>query len=354
MNTLKKPVVVFADPDQKYIRMLIKRFLEAFDDLFELNVFTDKECYDDFFSYPKTIDVLVVNSGWYTEELQKQYIERIFILEENNMEIQESPDYIKTVYKYTNAKTIFNKIVAESELRNLNQISKSKDTEIVMVFSASGGTGKTVVAQGISACIAKEYKKVLYINAEELNTFQYFMNTKGNIPMDFYKEIAVEDDSLYRRLKPAIRTEVFDYLPGLGTTLASIGSSISMYERLVKLAQRSKEYDVIVVDTDSVLNRDKMSFIDLADKVIIVVNQNEKSVFAAEMLLNNINCNNKEKYYFICNDYKEAEKNFLDEKECKTAFSVGEYVQHIDNISEADIEMFSENKDFRRIVYLIS
>lgn len=351
---MKKPIVVFADPDQKYTRMLIIRFLEAFDGLIELDAFTDKKCYDEFFSYPKTVDVLVVNSKWYTEELQKQHTERIFILEEDATEVRELPDYIKSVYKYTNTGTIFNKIIAESELRNLAQISKSKDTEIVLVFSASGGTGKTVVAQGISACIAKEYKKVLYINAEELNSFQYFMNTKRNIPPEFYKEIVIEDDNLYRRVKPAIRTEVFDYLPGLGITLASIGSSISMYEKLVKLARNSKEYDVIVLDTDSVPDRDKLSFIDLADKVIIVVNQNKKSVFATEMLLNNINCNNKEKYYFICNDYKEEEKNFLDAGDYKAVFPIGEYVQHINDISEADIRTLSENKDFKRIVYLIS
>ena len=47
---MKKPVVVLADTDIKIITPLELRFLEEYDDKIDLQVITDREYFDEYFS----------------------------------------------------------------------------------------------------------------------------------------------------------------------------------------------------------------------------------------------------------------------------------------------------------------
>lgn len=50
---MKKPVVVLADTDVKIIAPIEIKFLEEYDDKIDLQVITDKEYFDEYFSSPK-------------------------------------------------------------------------------------------------------------------------------------------------------------------------------------------------------------------------------------------------------------------------------------------------------------
>ena len=152
------------------------------------------------------------------------------------------------IFKYTSIKEVFNEIVGRSGLHS-DSTDKS-EPKILMVYSAGGGDGKTTVALGISACLAKNYKKVLYINAARLQSFQRLLENETPIfGYDIYNRLAQSDTRIYQDIKHVLRSEGFSYLPPFRSALISLGLRYSVFYDIAVSARDSRDYDYIVVDT---------------------------------------------------------------------------------------------------------
>ena len=135
--------------------------------------------------------------------------------------------------------------------------------------------------------------------------------------------------------------------------LSSLNLDATVFIELIKSAKTTKQYDAIIVDTDSVFNKKTADLITMADKVIITLNQTRHSVYATNMLLKNISCNDNEKYYFVCNDFDEDNPNALTMEEYKPNFMVNEYIKHFDKFDEKNLDDIAKESDIQKIAYLI-
>jgi len=201
-----------------------------------------------------------------------------------------------------------------------------------MFYSASGGVGKSTLALGVSDALVKSFNKVLYINAQRINSFQYMLSNQSAIPNSAISEFMDVSGNLYGRIKHILRNERFDYLPPFSMALSSIGLEYSTYYEIIKSAKASKNYDVIVVDTDVTFDKEKADLITLADKVFIITEQTRKSVFATNTILKNISCNDSSKYFFICNKFDDKTNNFLSSSEFEQRFIINEYIKYDSNM----------------------
>ena len=105
----------------------------------------------------------------------------------------------------------------------------NQETQVILFYSASGGTGKTTAAIGVSASLAKNYKKVLYINAARLQIFQHMLENYSAITAaDVYAKLASASDEIYPEIRHVIRRELFSYLPPFKAALMSLGLSYSV------------------------------------------------------------------------------------------------------------------------------
>ena len=109
-----------------------------------------------------------------------------------------------------------------------------------MVTSAAGGVGKTTVAMGVAACLAQNYKRVLYINAARLQNFQYALDNSSPITSpDVYANLLNAQDNAYNDIQHIIRKEKFSYLPAFKAALMSLGLDFSIYSKLALSAKGS-------------------------------------------------------------------------------------------------------------------
>lgn len=330
---MAKIKVILADLDEKYLAPIEMKFLEELDDEIELEIITQESYFDEYFSQPRSADILVVDEELYSTSLQRHNISNLFVLVEH-VEEGGTEDLLATrLFKYTSIKEIYNQIIAASGSALSSSSMKSKETKVILFTSASGGTGKTTLALGVAACLAKSFKKVLYINIEGINSFQHMLSNGAAVPSSAYPEFKKLNSDLYNRVRHVIRNEKFDYLPPFGAALSSLGIQYGMYKELIQSAKLSKEYDVIIVDTDAIFNETKAEFIMQADKVVMVMNQTKASVFATNMLTKNINCNDPDKFYFVCNKYEGEKENYIINGDVKLSVVVAEY---IGNISECE------------------
>lgn len=346
-----KQKIILADTDSNYLASLEMKFIEELKDSdSDLEVITDELYFREYFSQARQADVLAVSEELYSSDLQRHNINNIFVLVERIEDDIQATDVTK-IYKYTSTKEIYNKIIGS--IREPGREKPVNETIVALLYSPIGGVGKTVLSLGISACLAQGIKKVLYINAERMNTFQYYLMNNAPIKNDVLSELTIDEKSLFNKIKHILRNEGFDYIPPFGAALSSLNIDFNIYYKIIRELRYMKEYDVIVVDTDSIFDNEKAMLLTIADKVFMVTDQSAKAVFSMNTLMKNMNCNDKDKYYFICNKFDETQENvIMDETKC--SFMVNEYVKYFKDNSDITIEKLMNNFDIQKISYLLS
>lgn len=327
----KKPRIVVVDTDINYIFALETKFVEEFFGKVDIEIITDANYYRSLFESPQNIDIMIVCEKMYDTNLLKHNIENIFVMTEQDGDSYTAQLSANLMYKYTNIKEIFNKIVGISadslKLEKIEQESK-----LVMFYSANGGTGKTSIALAISEALSKNYKKVLYINASYLQSFaSHFKEMTPILSRELYTNFPLDSQDLYSELKAQIKKEQFSYLPPFKAAIISLDIDFSVYAKLAESAKKSDEYDYIILDVDSGFDDEKAKLMELCDKVIIVSEQSAASVYATNLLVSNISKVNTDKFSFICNKYSKEKEKDLILSNIKMKYEVSENLEFISN-----------------------
>lgn len=340
---MARPRIILADTDENYIMSIQLKFIEEFYEKVDLEIITDSGYFEQLFLTPQRVDILVVSESLYEGNVQKHNIGKIFLMTEENEEEDTADLNLDRIFKYTSIKEIFNKIINKSA--NILQIAAAKknDPQIILVYSPVGGVGKTTVALGICNSLKRNYKKVLYLDAEHFHTFQHLLvNDTPIASHEIYAKMARNGDDLYQEIGHTVRTENFSYLPPLKAPLMSLGISMDIYRNIANGAKRSLDYDYIVMDTDSVLDEEKSRLMVMADKVAIITKQSRASVYAVVRFLENINGVNDDKYSFICNDFNKEEENMLISPDMRVNFNINLYIEHFGDAEKSKLEHYCD------------
>lgn len=351
---MAKPRIMIADTNVDYIIPLQYKFVSEFFDKIDLEIITDEEYFEELFSAPQKIDVLIISEDLYSTNIKKHNVANTFLMMEQYDDDATGDLSVNKIFKYTSIKEIFNEIISKSA-SDLNVEAEGKqEPQIILVYSAKGGTGKTTVALGMSACLTQNYKKVLYINASHLQSFQYMMKNNSPITVsDVYTRLAKGTENLYGDIKHVIRKEIFNYLPPFKASLMSVGIDYSVYEKIALAAKKSYDYDFIVIDADSEFDENKAMLLNIADKVMIVVDQTLAAVHATNALVSNINGTNNDKYIFICNKFDKDAENALISPNVSLKFSVSDYIENFADYDKMNYEEISRDSGIQKVTFLI-
>lgn len=351
---MAKPRVIIADEDANYIVPLQFKFVTEFFEKIDLEIISSREYFEEHFSKSQSAEILIVSEELYDSSLQRHNISNFFVMSESQDEGQTGELNVNRLFKYSSVKEIFNEIIGKSGDVLKSNNAQKQETQVIMVYSASGGTGKTTIAMGIAASLTKNYKKVLYVNAAQLQCFQHMLeNTTAITTTDVYARLATGAGNIYEQIKHVIRKEVFYYLPPFKTALMSLGVQYSVYEKIISSAKASGEYDFIIVDTDVTFDEDKATLLNMADKVLVVLKQGLASVIATNILVSNINGISAEKYIFICNDFDEEKDNSLISPRVMLKFSITDYVNHFKYYEHMKPEDLSKESSIQRAAFLV-
>ncbi len=351
---MAKPRIIIADTDVSYVIPLQLMFVEEFFQKVGIEIITDKAYFQQLFAAPQKADILIVSEELYDSSLQRHNIGYLFLMTEQYEDDQTGELNVNRIFKYTSIKEILNEITGKSA--DVLKISGNtqKETQIILVYSACGGAGKTTTALGISASLTKNYKRVLYINAGRLQSFQHVLDNQSAITdSEVYSRLASVSGNAYNVVKHVIRQELFYYLPPFKAALMSLGLQYSIYEKIALGAKNSADYDYIVIDADTAFDEEKAKLIDIADKVILVTKQNSASVFATNVLVSNINGSRSEKYVFVCNDFDRERDNALISPNMAMKFSVSDYIEHLEHYDQLKPADLSKNSSIQRTAFLV-
>lgn len=345
-----KPRVIIADTDESYIAPLQLKFAKEFHDKIDLEIITQHEYFSNLFSRPQKVQILVISRELYDSAMLHHSIDHIFLMQEQYDEVTEEDPRVTRLFKYSSIKEIFNEIVGKSAEVFHVSTTKKKETQIVMVTSVAGGVGTTTVAMGIAASLVQNYKKVLYINASGLQTFQYRLKNPSVLSMqEVYASLSNPQGFTYEDIGYVIRKETFSYFPAFKAALISLGLDAAVYRRIAIAAKASSEYDFIIIDAESTFDEEKINLIDMTDKIVMVIDQSVKSVVATNLFLANINGVDFERYIFVCNRFRSDTYNALVTQNSHLRFRVNEYIDEF--AEEPECEELSKKVGIKKIAF---
>lgn len=341
--------IVIVDDDLSYSLPLQGRFLYDYFDFVEVEIITEKDYFDEFLTQLHKIDALIISEKFYKEDLNQYEIAHIFVLtEEQNMDLPET-NQIHFMYKYTNLKGIYSQIVGICQMSSLNQ-KKKVETQMIVVTSAVGGVGKTTIALGMAKALGDMHKRVLYIEASDIQSFQYYLDNKEPIiRQDIYTKMASPSRTIYQEIKSEIREQGFSYLPPLRAAPMSFGISYDIFGMIGKSAKESGEYDYVIVDADVRFGEQKAKLLKACDRVLFVTDETRKARYSLKQLLMNIGNVHSNKYVYVCNKYD----SHNEEDDTDIAIHIDEYVGILNPAEREILTKLAKNVGIRKVVFLL-
>ena len=344
--------VIIAEKDYDYIVPIQQKLIELFDEGLSLEVITERGYFEILFSSPQIVDILILSEEFYDSEVfKRQMVRKMILLTEKKEGLLEEPDFVSVVYKYSNLKEIFNAILGSKEETLQENFAKKRETQVILLTSAQGAAGKTNFAFGLCNGLKKNQKKVLYLDAQPLQSFQYHLENVAPITkLQVYEKLLLSDTDIYEELKAYIEEGEFSYLLPFKASLMSLGLEFSVFFKFIEGAKNSGDYDYIVVDSDSSFGEEKLALMDLADRVVFLSRQDQTAAKRICSLMRNINEIHSGKYILICNDFFKEKENCFLKLSGENPLAVSEYIEHIMN--EEEKEPIWKRAAFQKAAYL--
>lgn len=98
---MTKPKVIIADEDVNYIIPLQFKFVSDFFNKIELEIISDRNYFEEFFSRPQNAEILIVSDELYDSSLQRHNIANIFVMMEQFEEGDTGDLNVNRLFKYT-------------------------------------------------------------------------------------------------------------------------------------------------------------------------------------------------------------------------------------------------------------
>lgn len=299
---MPKPLVVLADSDAGYLESLEVRLFEDLGDRVELESITQAGYLKKFLEKPHDIEVLVISEDWLELGIDRQNAGSVIVLTEEEDGDRTSGLGSDYLYKYSSIALVYGKLVSTSpRLRPDEAGGRAKQ---LLFYSPQGGSGKTTCALGVAACLRERYKRVLYVDAENLQTFGALLKSAPDAPAPMIRALQQTTGNVFGNLREFIQSDLFDYLPPVRSSLATCGVDLDVYRRFAAAACESGEYDYVVVDTDSTLDAPKLSFFASAQVVAIPLIDDNQVASKLGRLLTSIDGADRERYRFFWNRYQ--------------------------------------------------
>ena len=178
---VKKRIIIVVK-DEQYAFTLLHQFMQMFRDEIDIEMISNKEYFSAFFDKPQKADILLVSEEFYRIEIAKHCINHVFVMTEKKSTFISENNEAEQIYKYSNLMEIFSTITASCVELFSDQTQTSKGTKTILIYSACGGAGKTTIALGLAVSLSRFHKRVLYLDAEYIQSFQFLLGHQEIIP----------------------------------------------------------------------------------------------------------------------------------------------------------------------------
>lgn len=339
-----KKNIVFVSFDDEYIAAIEYKLARLIEEKANIEFISEQSVFKRLMSMPKKIDVLILPLGVSIEHPEAFSKTKIYYLTEEEAENQ-NPAYI---YKYYSVKSVVEKIDLSLIADNSN--AGAKGTKVVGVFSASGGTGKTLTALSLAYRLKQKGKRVMYVSTVPHQDFSYYMDYGDVLGTAFCYQCSINIKNALKIIQNEIRSEEFDFLPPFKNLPVSYQMKFSTYAQIITYIKDKNLYDYVIVELSSDLQPDKFVFLKACDRTVLVTTQDKIAVAKLETFLANM-LDFNQNIVLLCNRYKRSQADYLSGRESLRSYEFSEYIEEYPE--PLDLDMIKNSQLFDRTTICI-
>ena len=332
---MKKLRLVLFDPDMEYIE-LFTNYIRSSEHAarFDVKSFSQEERFQQYLDSGEQTEILLLATDDFQLSKEYTHLETILHL------VEEAPEEAteKSLFKYQPLGQLITQVISFHYERHgkkeKKKMQSSGETQIISVYSASGGTGKTTTAFHLANEMKQNGLEVFYLNLELINTNPFLFNVEdqsSSSPLLYY--LKSNKDQLSSKLEDMIVVDndtsipFFYFLPSAEEMIDLTEQEIQLLiEQLIKL----ETYDYIVVDLDSSINSTVLTALKKSDHVLWLLSNDMYSFHKTSYLLEELHgfLNDgafSERVTLVLNRYTGA----VDPKLADTSLDIDSYLPYI-------------------------
>ncbi|NHN30717.1 AAA family ATPase [Paenibacillus agricola] len=245
---------------------------------FMLAVFTNKEQGFAYVEQTKEPYILLVHEGFLPlpEQVFQQRSGCLIILSDTftAADIVEYP----VLCKYQPLNQLLSHMISHfNEYTSSSKLKGNRSAAVISVYSAVGGSGKTLTAVHLARELFHQGARVFYLNLEQLPSRSWIEG--GSKPEETYfsrilyygkadVQLQTAKVELYKRRHPLMG---FDYFPGMVEPAEMEEMTAKDTESLIRSILATGVYDKVVIDLDSTVQPRTLAALRLSDQVMWLV-----------------------------------------------------------------------------------
>lgn len=270
------------DKEQSYLERISTSLGHKYNDKLEIYCFTDmqkavenviKNNIDVFFasfSYEIDTSVLPERCGF------------AYLVDTKDVDLYNGE---RAVCKFQKLENIHNYIIDIYTDKNDIKLSTpimSSDMPVYVFTSAVGGCGTSVAASAFSISLAKEGKKVIYLNLEKFGNTSFYFDGEGQYDLrDILIAIKSGKSNISMKLESMVKKDKtnvsFISSPQKSLDIATL--TAADIKSLIELFKTSGAFDCVVIDIDFEVSDKITSLFNLSHAVILVSDASEKATY---------------------------------------------------------------------------
>ncbi len=270
---MKKLRLVLFDLDIEYIELFANYIRTSeYATRFDVKLFSRYESLQQYLESDEHTDILLLSTEDLQLEPEMEGVETLLYLVNDAAEELSKNE----LFKYQPLSHVISQVLSLHYEHDGKKPSKGKShsgsSNVISVFSASGGTGKTTTAFHLANQMKGNGLAVFYLNLELINSSTLFFDVEhlsSSSPLLYYLKSNAEE--LQSKMKELMVVDqntgipFFYFMPSAEEMLDLSEQEIELLlDNLIKL----EDYDYIIVDLESTINSISLTTLKKSDQVI--------------------------------------------------------------------------------------
>lgn len=310
---MEKYNLFIAENDERYVTNLMYYISEKYSNKFNTTCFTDYTVLDEHINKNDKVDIILINPDLLSENKSKYNNKTVILLTDD---VDRYKEY-SCIKKYQSAEKICSDLIKIYENKVKEQVeNKSKEnTSIFTFFSPLGGIGTSTLAISTAYSLAKNNKRVLYLNLENIQSTNIFIREFSKSKYDFVDlTIAIKNrstniiDILAQGINKFNDTKLY-YFNSIESILDIEELTSEDIKILVESIEKSNLFDFVIIDIPSVLDTKYYYLFQKSVSVIVAIGQDKRSNYKIDTLLTQLD--NTQNFLFVVNKFNKYKERLI-------------------------------------------
>lgn len=304
---MRQTRVVWASPDLEYVeRLLAYVQLNEQDVQWHFHTFTNVKLCNQYMQEASQIDLFVVDAAW--SKLVNTSLFPTVLLTDSSGATEQ-----RTLFKYQPLPKLFAKLQTFTTVENegedsMNTEQKQSGSQVIAIYSAAGGTGKTTTALQILKLARKRLLRSFYLNLEMIQAVEVFGRREGEedafARLLYYMQADMKETETRADRKKIVAAKLdelklyndhfgYDYIPAFHHLVNRLELGSREVRKLIELLSSSRNYDLIVLDLDTFLHESTITALTQSDRILWLVADDLQCIEKTNIVLKELNASSE-------------------------------------------------------------